>query len=76
MSAKEIIAELSHLEPGDLSLVKSKPDEVLERRSGLPKSAVEFNLLLRLAGAAHGLPPDLAENHDFYLYGAPKRSGG
>jgi hypothetical protein len=26
-----------------------------------------------LVGAAEGLPPDLAENHDHYLYGVPKR---
>jgi hypothetical protein len=29
--------------------------------------------LLRHAGKAVGLPPDLAENHDHYLYGTPKR---
>jgi hypothetical protein len=26
-------------------------------------------------GKAVGLPPDLAENHDHYLYGVPKKSG-
>lgn len=30
--------------------------------------------LLALAGTVEGLPPDMAENHDRYLYGAPKRS--
>jgi len=30
--------------------------------------------LLALAGIAKGLPEDLAENHDHYLYGRPKRS--
>jgi hypothetical protein len=29
--------------------------------------------LLRLAGKAKGLPPDLALNHDHYLHGRPKR---
>jgi hypothetical protein len=30
--------------------------------------------LLRFAGAAgDGLPEDLAQNHDHYLYGVPKR---
>jgi hypothetical protein len=30
--------------------------------------------LLELAGSAGpGLPPDLAENHDHYLHGSPKR---
>lgn len=28
--------------------------------------------LLNWAGTAKGLPPDLAENHDHYLYGVPK----
>jgi hypothetical protein len=26
-----------------------------------------------LIGAADGLPEDLAENHDHYIHGAPKR---
>jgi len=26
-----------------------------------------------LVGAAEGLPPDAAKNHDHYLYGVPKR---
>jgi hypothetical protein len=29
--------------------------------------------LLKHAGKAVGLPADLAENHDHYLYGTPKR---
>ena len=29
--------------------------------------------LLALAGCVEGLPADLAENHDHYLYGTPKR---
>lgn len=29
--------------------------------------------LLKHAGKATGLPRDLAENHDHYLYGTPKR---
>lgn len=31
--------------------------------------------LLTLAGIAKGLPEDLAENHDHYLHGTPKRAG-
>lgn len=31
--------------------------------------------LLALAGIAKGLPEDLAEEHDHYLYGTPKRTG-
>ena len=30
-------------------------------------------LLLGVAGKATGLPADLAENHDHYLHGTPKR---
>lgn len=30
-------------------------------------------ILLKYAGKAEGLPPDLAENHDHYLYGVPKK---
>lgn len=29
--------------------------------------------LAELDGAADGLPPDLARNHDHYLHGLPKR---
>jgi hypothetical protein len=32
-----------------------------------------FEQLRPLAGAAKGLPPDLAQNHDHYLHGQPKR---
>ena len=31
-------------------------------------------LLAPVAGKATGLPPDMAENHDHYLHGVPKRS--
>ncbi len=31
-------------------------------------------LLLKFAGIADDLPPDMAKNHDHYLYGAPKHS--
>src|SRR3954451_22218559 len=31
--------------------------------------------LLSVAGKAGGLPLDLAENHDHYLHGTPKRPG-
>ena len=29
--------------------------------------------LLKIAATATGLPPDLAENHDHYIHGQPKR---
>jgi hypothetical protein len=37
------------------------------QRSGLAER------LLRHAGAVPDLPPDLADQHDHYLHGAPKR---
>ncbi len=35
--------------------------------------ATIWEKLLELAGTVEGLPPDLAENHDHYLYGTPKK---
>lgn len=32
-----------------------------------------WDKLLKLAGSAPGLPADMAENHDHYLYGIPKK---
>jgi hypothetical protein len=31
------------------------------------------NEMLKLAGTVDDLPPDLAEDHDHYLHGTPKR---
>ncbi|MGO8898755.1 MAG: hypothetical protein ACLQU5_10470 [Isosphaeraceae bacterium] len=31
-------------------------------------------MLMAVAGKASGLPTDLAENHDHYLHGTPKRT--
>lgn len=31
------------------------------------------DMLMKFAGKAKGLPPDLARNHDHYLYGVPKK---
>ena len=38
-----------------------------------PKTLAER--LRGVIGAAKDLPPDLAENHDHYLHGTPKRTG-
>jgi len=32
-----------------------------------------WDKLLKLAGTVKGLPPDMAENHDHYIHGTPKR---
>ena len=87
MSAQEIIAELSKLKPEELLLVKAQVEalaavptaksEPVKPRQGAepPRPAKESwgDFVLRVAGTAEGLPPDLAENHDHYLYGTPKR---
>lgn len=40
----------------------------------LPKAASPLGeILLRHAGKAQGLPGDLAQQHDHYLHGTPKR---
>jgi hypothetical protein len=42
----------------------------------VPPSAAESTLgerLMKFAGKLHGLPSDLALNHDYYLHGAPKK---
>lgn len=60
---------------------------VLEGEASLPEgSEVEVGLvappetmiplgqkLLKYAGKAKGLPPDMAKNHDHYLYGVSKK---
>jgi hypothetical protein len=71
MSAQEIIGELPKLKPEELQRVKAGLAE-LERRQTPPERSV-WDALLEFAGTAEGLPPDLAENHDHYLHGAPKR---
>jgi len=70
MSAQEIIAELPKLKPEELEQVKARAEELTlqaQRQKTLSEALLEF------AGVAEGLPPDLAENHDHYLYGVPKR---
>lgn len=32
-----------------------------------------WDKLLEMAGTVDGLPEDMAENHDHYLYGTPKK---
>jgi hypothetical protein len=88
MSAQEIIAELSKLKPEELQLVKAQVEALAAAplvqskrlnsgQGGEPPCPGKESLgdfLLSVAGTAAGLPPDLAENHDHYLYGTPKRS--
>ena len=86
MSAQEIIAELPKLRPEELELVRARLDSLAPVRADgkigksgepgpPPRPAKESwgDFVQRVAGTAQGLPPDLAENHDHYLYGTPKR---
>ena len=69
MSAQEIILELPKLTPDELRRVKARVEELAQTQ---PPTAV-WSLMSKWAGKAEGLPSDLAENHDHYLHGAPKR---
>ena len=87
MSAQEIIAELSKLKPEELRLVKAQLEALAatppvkgkransEQVAEPPRRGKESlgDFVLRVAGTAEGLPADLAENHDHYLYGTAKR---
>lgn len=50
--------------------------EVVESpaEGGVAGEATIWAKLLEIAGTVEGLPPDMAENHDHYLYGAPKKT--
>lgn len=39
-----------------------------------PENETIGEFLLRYAGVAKGLPPDMAAEHDHYAHGAPKRA--
>jgi hypothetical protein len=69
MSAQEIISELPKLTPDELRQVKAKVEELA--LTGPPGPL--WGLFSKWAGKAEGLPSDLAENHDHYLHGAPRR---
>jgi len=62
-------------EPADLR----EGDEVrvqLSRRAEAPEEDAPtlYDQLKDVIGIAEGLPPDLAENHDHYLHGHPKKT--
>lgn len=44
-----------------------------DERAGSAEPSSLFQRLKSVAGAAKGLPPDLAAQHDHYLHGQPKR---
>ena len=67
-----------HIKSGQITL-----DELVELPEGAEvrvdvvddtaRQQTVWNKLLDLAGTVKGLPSDLAENHDHYLYGTSKR---
>ena len=72
MSTQEIIAQLPNLTRPELEEVDAHLHELLCRNRGTAtKSWGEA--LLEVAGTAQGLPKDLAQNHDHYLHGVPRR---
>lgn len=72
MSVQEIIAELPKLEPEEFRLVLEKVRE-LEATARQPKTAWG-KALLEVAAAAGDLPSDFSADHNYYLYGSPKRA--
>ena len=59
------------------ALVLEAIQEYLIRKPGQPEPAAARRWLLGLAGLAKSvpdIPTDLADEHDHYLYGSPRRS--
>jgi hypothetical protein len=57
-------------EPAELPDGAEVKIEVVTSGNGEP---TVWTSLMELAGTVEGLPPDMAQNHDHYLYGTPKR---
>jgi len=60
-------------QPGRLEDGTAVRVQPMEKRSGSDKSESLKDMLLSFAGTVEGLPPDMALNHDHYLYGVPKK---
>jgi len=72
MSAQDIIAELPKLSQPELESVDLRIQELLVAKSNGSKGSWGA-ALLQVAGSVPGLPTDFAQNHDYYLHGAPKQ---
>ncbi len=59
--------------PAEGTRVRVEPIEPVESNGDEAGHDEYLRRMLELAGTAGGLPPDLAENHDHYLHGQPKR---
>jgi len=49
------------------------PRKIRRRKNGKQAQNTLANWLLKFAGLAKGLPPDMAKNHDHYIHGTPLR---
>jgi hypothetical protein len=47
--------------------------EVRVEPVGIDEPKTHYELFRNVIGKAEGLPPDMAENHDHYIHGAPNR---
>lgn len=59
--------------PPDGSTVEVELAPPASGRADAPEQTLA-ELLMEFSGILDGLPPDLAENHDHYLHGLPKRA--
>jgi hypothetical protein len=76
---------LGHIENGMIVLDEATtlPDGMKVRVAIVPVGSMEpapielpkslYERYQTIIGAAEGLPPDLAEQHDHYIHGTPKR---
>ena len=49
------------------------PRTIRRRKNGKQTEKNLATWLLKFAGLAKGLPPDMAKNHDHYIHGTPRR---
>ena len=69
MTKQELRAYVTTLAPGEKLQLIQELTRMLERELVPAEPSVEAGPLERLVGSVEG-PPDLAENHDRYAYGA------
>ena len=62
------------LEPG-AALAEGEQVEVRRLTDATEAGPTLYDRLKDVVGTAEGLPEDMAENHDHYIRGAPKRAG-
>lgn len=69
-----IQAGIEELSPKIEKLRRKIQIRIEELRQKKAEEESVWTVLQEFAGAAKGLPSDLAANHDHYLYGTPKRA--